>query len=437
MNNKLAPLIEKMQSSFWFVPSFMIVLSFFIAVLTIYIDSNSELILNSSLGFIYAMDVEAIRSLLGTIAGSMITVTSIAFSITVVILTLASSQFGPGLMRNFMMDKGTQFVLGTFISTFLFCIIIFFAMSFEGELAFEPGISVLIAIVMTCSSVCILIFFIHHIAKSIQAEVVIDNVYCELHNNIEKIFPTVLEEKSVQPDLLLDNEKNDGFISEVYAPVSGYLQVVDKESLIKLAIKEDCEVKLNFSAGNFIVAKTVMATIHSSHQLTDETIKDEVIKNMLLGACRTPVQDPEFAVRQLVEIALRALSPGINDPYTAIACIDKLCAVLCNLTDKVFPQTNVLSDGKVRLVCKELTYTDIATAAFDQIRQDAETNLAVTIRMLDSLYILMPQCLSEEQRNFVLAQTEMIKTQQDKQSMSDDDRHNLLTRIEKITDYKQ
>ncbi|WP_170252865.1 DUF2254 domain-containing protein [Colwellia echini] len=445
MNNKLAPLIEKTQSSFWFVPSIMIVFSFIIAVLTIYMDVNRADITGSSLDFLYTMNIDAVRSLLGTIAAAMITVTSIAFSITIVILTLASSQFGPGLMRNFMMDKGTQTVLGTFISTFLFCIVIFFAMSFKGANAFEPGITVAVAITMTCCSVFILVYFIHHVAKSIQAEVVIDDVFCELHKNIEKIFPTVLNEKSTKPDHLFENldsnKKNESSDLYVYAPVSGYLQLVDKESLLKLAVKLDCKIELNFTAGNFIVEKTIMAAVYCASALMEKEISDEVnneiIKNMVIGSCRTPVQDPEFALRQLVEIALRALSPGINDPYTAINCIDKLCAMLCNLTDKVFPQTNIVSDGKVRLVCKELTFTDIGTAAFDQIRQDAETNLAVTIRMLDSLYVLVTQCLSDEQHNFVLAQTEMISTQQEKQSMAAYDRRNLLERIKKITDYKR
>jgi uncharacterized membrane protein len=436
MNNKLAPLIEKTQSSFWFVPSLMILLSFIVAAVTVYIDVIHTQNNTNSLAFLYATDVDAVRSLLSTIAAAMITVTSIAFSITIVVLTLASSQFGPRLMRNFMMDKGTQTVLGTFISTFLFCIIIFCAISFKAPYVFKPGVTVAVAMTMTCFSVCMLIYFIHHVAKSIQADVVIDDVYCELQNNIAKLFPTVSNEKSLQSDGSFAQSTDTSREISIYAPFSGYLQLIDKESLLKLAEQSHCVIELHFSAGDFIVEKTIIATVHISNK-TEPDISDDISKNIIshtvYGSCRTPVQDPEFAIHQLVEIALRALSPGINDPYTAITCIDKLNAVLCRLTAKNFPETEMRVDGVVRLVRKPLTFTDIATAAFDQIRQQSVNNLAVTIKMLDALHVLLGQATTNEHHNFVSTQTKMITQQQAKQCMSDHDRSELMQRIEKIT----
>jgi uncharacterized membrane protein len=193
---------------------------------------------------------------------------------------------------------------------------------------------------------------------------------------------------------------------------------------------------LHFSAGDFIVEKTIIATVHISNK-TELDISDEISKynigHPVYGSCRTPVHDPEFAIHQLVEIALRALSPGINDPYTAITCIDKLNAVLCRLTTKKFPETEIRVDGVVRLVRKPLTFTDIATAAFDQIRQQSVNNLAVTIKILDALHVLLGQATTDEHHNFVSTQTKMITQQQAKQCMSDHDRSALMQRIEKIT----
>lgn len=436
MNNKLAPLIEKTQSSFWFIPSLMILFSFLLAAITLYIDITHSLENKAVIGFLYVTNVEAVRSLLATIAGAMITVTSIAFSITIVALTLASSQFGPRLMRNFMMDKGTQVVLGTFIATFLFCIVIFCSLSFKAPIAFEPGVTVAVAILMTCFSVCTLVYFIHHVAMSIQADVVIDDVYCELQGNIAKLFPALSKEKSPQSDSLFTQRQDKNRQISVYAPFSGYLQLIDKKSLLTLAEQSHCIIELHFSAGDFIVENTIIATVHLSNKTesgSSDGISKSIIGHTVYGSCRTPVQDPEFAVHQLVEIALRALSPGINDPYTAITCIDKLNAVLCRLTTKVFPETEVLVDGVVRLICKSLTFTDIATAAFDQIRQQSVNNLAVTIKMLDALHVLAGQTTTDEQHNFVLTQTEMISQQQAKECMSDHDRGELMQRIEKIT----
>tara|TARA_R110000744_G_scaffold1965_4_gene7655 strand:+ start:3562 stop:4878 length:1317 start_codon:yes stop_codon:yes gene_type:complete len=432
MNSKLAPLIEKIQSSFWFVPSLMMVCSLILAAGTIYLDTTHLQDKNSVVSFLYATDVNAVRSLLGTIAGAMITVTSIAFSITIVSLTLASSQFGPRLMRNFMMDKGTQFVLGSFIATFLFCITVFCAISFKEPYSFQPGITLAVAITMTCFSVWILIYFIHHVAQSIQADVVIDGVYCELEQTIAKLFPKISKEDLTREDALSAQENIGACQLEVSSPFSAYLQLIDKESLLNLADKSQCTIQLHYSAGDFIVENATIATVFAKGDVEPNISKD-IIEHTVHGAYRTPVQDPEFAVHQLVEIALRALSPGINDPYTAITCIDKLSSVLCSLADKTFPQTNIFVNGVPRLVCKALTFTDIATAAFDQIRQESETNLAVTIKMLDSLHVLATQAKTAEHEHFVLTQAAMIEQQQAKQSLSDSDKVVLLSRIEKIT----
>ena len=431
MNIKFAPVFEKIQSSFWFIPSLMMIFSLLLAAGTIYIDVIHKQDIQGFLAFLYTTDVSAVRSLLGTIAGAMITVTSIAFSITIVSLTLASSQFGPRLMRNFMMDKGTQFVLGSFIATFLFCIAIFCAISFKAPYAFQPGVTIAVAIAMTCFSVWILIYFIHHVAQSIQADVVIDGVYCELQETIGKLFPETSNENLTREGAL-EFEKNRGTQQfEVSVPASGYLQLIDKESLLTLASKLHCTIQLHYSPGDFIVENSTIATVYGTDKVKQD-ISESIIKHIVFGACRTPVQDPEFAVHQLVEIALRALSPGINDPYTAITCIDKLTSVLCSLARKTFPYTNIFIDGVPRLVCKPLTFTDIADAAFDQIRQECETNLAVTIQMLDSLHVLETQAKTAEHHSFVQAQTRMIEQQQAKQSLSDEDNTELLRRINKI-----
>jgi uncharacterized membrane protein len=434
MNTKISPLIEKARASFWFVPSIMVLLSLCLAAFTIYLDATHTEKLNDKVSFLYGADVDAIRSLLGTVAASMITVTSIAFSITIVTLTLASSQFGPRLMRNFMMDKGTQLVLGTFISTFLYCVAVFCAISFEKPYAFTPGITIVVSIALTCISVCILIYFIHHVAKSIQADIVIDDVYCELRLSIEKQFPDGNNKKATAAVNSSELKKYESYHHnmEVLPSVSGYLQLIDRESLLKVAADSNCIIKLHFMAGDFIVENASIATVYSNIPI-ENIIHENVKKHIVIGSYRTPVQDPEFAVHQLVEIALRALSPGINDPYTAITCIDKLCAVLCCLEEKSFPQPEYFIDQELRLVCKELRYIDIASAAFDQIRDNAETNLAVTLKIVDSLQVLAARCKTEEHCRFVSSQADRIQQQQAKQSMSDIDKHKLGEKLETIT----
>ncbi|MDU0352977.1 DUF2254 domain-containing protein [Paraglaciecola aquimarina] len=430
---KLAPLMESARASFWFVPSQMILLTVLLTLGTVYFDAVYIPKHQLSWPLLFGADVDAMRSLLGTIAASMITVTSIAFSITIVALTLASSQFGPRLLRNFMMDRGTQIVLGAFISNFLFCILVFCAISFQKPYDFTPSLSVATAIFMTFVSVAILIYFIHHVAKSIQADVVIDQVYRELQTNINNLFPSHQQPSNPDVQAFCETaEQAHEFQHKVLSNSDGYVQTLDIEQLVCLATQHGWLIKCFYSPGDFIVKGTVVAHINANASIPAE-LADKVLQQMSLGAYRTPVQDPEFAIHQLVEIALRALSPGINDPYTAITCVDKLSAVLCELTNKTFPAKVHFDDqGIFRLESKQLSFTSIAEAAFDQIRQQAKLNLAVSIRLLESLHRLSGCAQTESQCEFVLQQTQMIEQQQNTHDLAKGDLQEINSRVSKI-----
>jgi uncharacterized membrane protein len=429
---KYAPFIEKAQASFWFVPSLMVLSSIALAVCTIYFDSFYIDQIEISIPLIYGTDIDAIRSLLGTIAGAMITVTSIAFSSTIVALTLASSQFGPRLLRNFMMDTGTQIVLGSFISNFMFCILVICAISFQKPYAFEPGITVIVAMTMTCISVGVLIYFIHHVAKSIQADVVIDEVYRELQTSIRNLFPDTQTQAVSVPEVSTCSYQVMRNKTQILASCSGYVETIDHKRLLKHCSNSDLVIECALGPGNFITQGFILATVYSECEI-DKKLLEQTSACIGLGAYRTPVQDPEFAIHQLVEIALRALSPGINDPYTAITCIDKLNSVLCALTKKQFPAKQHYDDkGALRLICKDLAFSDIAKASYDQIRQHANSNVAVTIRLLDSLYDLLFAAQTDEQRQFVIKQTQMIDAQQSKQSLAEDDAQAILEKVTSI-----
>lgn len=429
---KYAPFIEKAQTSFWFVPSLMVLSSIALAVCAIYFDSFYIDQIEISIPLIYGTDKDAIRSLLGTIAGAMITVTSIAFSSTIVALTLASSQFGPRLLRNFMMDTGTQIVLGSFISNFLFCILVICAISFQKPYAFQPGITVIVAVTMTCISVGVLIYFIHHVAKSIQADVVIDEVYRDLQSSIDNLFPDAQTHTMSAPETSTSNYQAMRNKKQVLAGCSGYIETIDHKTLLGFCSENDVVIECVLGPGNFVVQDFTIATVYSDSEI-DKKILEQTSACIGLGAYRTPVQDPEFAIHQLVEIALRALSPGINDPYTAITCIDKLNSVSCSLTTRNFPtKQHYDKNGALRLICKDLIFSDIAKASYDQIRQHANSNVAVTIRLLDSLNDLLVASITDEQRKFVIRQTKMIDAQQSKQALAEDDAKTIAEKVTSI-----
>jgi uncharacterized membrane protein len=435
MNIKISPLIEMARVSFWFVPSLMVIVCVGLVAGTVWIDSVLSSTHQAAFDVLYTTDIEAARSLLATIAASMVTVTSIALSITIVTLTLASSQFGPRLIRNFMMDLGTQVVLGMFVSTFIYCILIFCVMIFNVPFPFKPSITVLTAIVMTCISVLLLIYFIHNVAKSIQVDVVIDDVYAELTNYINQLFPDRTSANDTKPlnegqiSRIMDEKPQKTSISAIE---SGYVQLVDRQKLMEVAQDKDLVIALHFTPGDFVVANARIADVNAEDEI-EEDVEALIREQLVIGSCRTPVQDPEFAVHQLVEIALRALSPGINDPYTAITCIDKLNSILCCLAAKKFPPKHRFDDNKnLRLILKELSFDDISGAAFDQIREHSENNVAVTCRLLEALHALLKQPNCDIQHGFVGSQATRIKQQQKRQSMSDGDNKVITAKLAEL-----
>jgi uncharacterized membrane protein len=182
---------------------------------------------------------ESARALLTTIANSMITVISIAFSITVVALTLASSQFAPRLIRNFMMDRGTQVVLGVFVSAYLYCLLIIQATKSFDKQVFEPGVSVYVAVILAFVSVAVLIFFIHHVARSIQADNVIDNVYCELRDSIDRLLPDIEEGDEDSNMHSLQYQQNYPSRFEIKTPQGGYVQALDLDHIVSITNYKD------------------------------------------------------------------------------------------------------------------------------------------------------------------------------------------------------
>jgi uncharacterized membrane protein len=404
------------------------------AIFTIWVDASTFWSLDKYIPMVYSSDVNSIRSLLGTIAAAMITVTSIAFSITIVALTLASSQFGPRLMRNFMKDRTTQIVLGVFISNFLYCILVFCALSLEAPYNFKPGITIIWAIAMTFISMGFLIHFIHHVSISIQADAVIEDVYCELKNSIDKLFPNQIQQ--TQNAAIEEIGSEDGFTGEeLRLDESGYVQLIDLPPLLKKLNDYDLQMNIHFAPGNYVIKGSVFANVFYRDSISDEAMS-EVKKHIVLGSARTPVQDPEFAVGQLVEVALRALSPGINDPFTAITCIDKLSSALCNLSAKQFPNIQYKDDNDfTRLECKALTFSDIGSAAFDQIRQHSEDNTAVTISLIDSLHEIALRANNEEQYSFVFQQLNMICEQQEQRIISSIDAQEISDRMLNVRNY--
>lgn len=367
----------------------MACLAALLALLAVELDKAFSDELLKRLGWVYSGGAEGASQLLSTVAGSMIAIAGTVFSITLVALSLASSQLGPRLLRNFMRDTANQVVLGTFVATFVYCLLVLRTIRRADELSFVPHLAVSIGVLLAVVSIGVLIYFIHHVSVSIQADEVVAKVGRELEEGIDRLFPGHLgKAESDFSHTQGETDLPESFAREarpVCALEDGYLQLIDADALMALAAEEDLLIRVERRPGHYVIKGRAMAMVWPGGRVS-ESLSEKINAAFVFGNQRTGTQDVEFSVQQLVEIALRALSPGINDPFTAIACVDRLSSALCRLARRDMPSAHRFDkQGRLRLVAHGPTFAGIVDIAFNQIRQSSRANPAIAIRMLDAI----------------------------------------------------
>ncbi|MBV9049804.1 MAG: DUF2254 domain-containing protein [Solirubrobacterales bacterium] len=399
---------EALRTNLWVVPTIEVLAAVALYAGTHVIDRaayDGSLTLPSWMVFGTA---DAAREILATLAAAVITVVGVVFSITIVTLTLASTQFGPRMLRNFIRDRGTQFTLGTFVATFVYATLVLISISpGTGGRDFVPHLSITLSVALVALSMAILIYFIHHIATSIQLPQVIASIAGDLSRAIDaesREVGTRLESGPSVPELLERMRESGG---TVRAPSSGYLQFVRHETLTALAAEKGAVIRLLHRPGHFLVRGYPMATVWPP-QATD-SVSAALRRAHITGSSRTLAQDLPFAVDQLVEIAIRALSPAVNDTFTALTCIDWLGASLCQVTTGWRPiRVHRDSHGFVRLITAHVSYERLIERAFEKIRQAGRGMPAVLIRQLEALTKITDHTSIAEQRELLLQQAAMI-----------------------------
>ncbi|MGE4543610.1 MAG: DUF2254 domain-containing protein [Pedobacter sp.] len=414
MKTRLINLWEKLRSNYWFLPGLMALGAVVLVISLGSIDRRWEVTVTKGVAWMGGNEPEGARAFLSTVAGAMVTVTGVVFSITIVALSLASQQFGPRLLNSFMRDRANQVVFGSFIGTYLYCLLVLRTIHGSGPEGFVPQLSLLVGFLLAVFSVAVLIFFIHHVADSIQAMTVIANVSEDLEHAIVRDFPEhddglpAKGREALRPGEL--PEDFDSAARPIGAHSSGYLQAVNISGLLKLAIDHDLLLRLEFRPGDFVTRGTPLAYVWSADGARPAELADAVKGAFIVGAKRSPEQDIEHLINQLVEVAVRALSPGINDPFTAINCIDYLGSALANLARRRLPVPwHFDAEDRLRLITHPQTFDGALSAAVDQIRQHGRRDVAVTIRLLEMLATLLSVTCREEQRRALARQAAMIE----------------------------
>ncbi|MEY9875061.1 putative membrane protein [Streptacidiphilus sp. MAP12-33] len=401
---------ESRRTNLWLVPVLESLGAAGLFALTLAVDRaayNGSVQLPS---WVLSGSADGARQVLTTIAAAVITVVGLVFSITIVALTLASTQFGPRMLRNFIRDRGTQLTLGTFVATFLYAVLVLVSISSGPHGDFVPHLSITTTLGLTLVDLATLIYFINHIARSIQLPQVVASIAHDLADAIEDQSALGTEapdgsEQGPSPTELLERLRTEGAV--ITTSASGYLQYLRHDRLVRIAQDADAVIHIPFRPGHFLVQGHPLAYVWPPQAAAHVTAT--LRRGHVTGPYRTLTQDVSFGFDQLVEIGLRALSAAINDTFTAITCIDWLGDCLCRISTTWQPQ-HVHRDrhGRVRVIAHQPDYDRLVRRSFEKIRQASVGMPAVMIRQLDALDKIMRQTHAPERRALLMEQADLV-----------------------------
>ena len=406
---RLRGIWEILRSSLWFIPALTVVAAVLLAVGLIEMGTLDRGNMAERWPRLFGASAEGSRGLLAAIASSMITVVGVTFSITVVALALASSQYTSRILRNFMRDRANQSVLGVFVGVFAYCIVVLRTIRGPDAGNYVPALAVLVAMLLAFVAIGFLIFFIHHIASSIQATSIIRAAMLETNGAIDRLFPQEVGTAAVKSER--EEMPSVGTWATIAARRTGYLQGIDGDDLFRVACDRGVVVRMERSIGEFVIEGSPLAAVAGRD--ADEGLVLEINAAYTVGTDRTVHQDSGYGIRQIVDIALKALSPGINDTTTAVNAIDALAAILARLAGREIESPYRSDKGAVRLITRGPTFVGLLAEALDQIRQNADRNVAILVRLVEVIEILShrtddPRRLQalRRQRELILATAE-------------------------------
>ena len=378
---KLNQLWINLRSSLWFLPLLLVSGLIAAAYGLIELDSRVHTDLADRWPRLFATSAEGARAMLSAIATSMMTVAGVVFSITIVALAQASAQYSPRVLRNFMRDRSNQIVFGTFVGIFAYCLVVLRNIAGDWTGAFVPTLAVLVGFCLSIIGIGFLIYFIHHIATGIQASEMVAAIAGETIATAHKLFTQKADENEEEHDLSCAGQEEGGAV--VPAAATGYIQGVALEGLEKLAVESGIHLNLERRIGQFVIRGSPLVRVQPESALNSKTLA-AIQRCFAIDTYRTVDQDPEFGIRQIVDISLKALSPGINDTGTAMTCLDYLSAIFSQLAPLRLEPTGV-KHGRGRVRVKSTTFGKLLHDAFSQILENASRHAAVLQHMVTAL----------------------------------------------------
>ena len=387
MLSKIYNALQILKGNLWFVPAFTSLL-YLIATFGLY-NIESAFFSDVKLpGVLFNGSAEDAKSLAITLLSSMITMATLAISITMVVLSLAATQLGPRLIRTFMSDRKTKLFISLFFGAVISCFVLTMILHDATPKDFTPRITITAVFVICFANLFVLLAFVHHVAQSGIADQVIIKVTEDLSASLERLTVSDEEKDFKEPDTSDWPKDFDRKRHRLYFERSGYVQNIDYDHLKSIAAEHGLFIQVHFKAGHFLVEGEDGVRIYPKNKWNDD-LDHSIRECFIIGNTRTPTQDIEYSIRHLVEIGLRALSPGINDNFTAITVLDRLSAAMAILFQKETPcEWRQDEEGRVRLWVKQSSEADIIFSAFDQMRHAARAKPDVILHILRKIKIL-------------------------------------------------
>jgi len=374
----LADVGRRLRASYWFLPALMVLLtlglSFGMERFDLWLSHSPW----RSVFGLASLEPEGVRVIFATIATAMITVVSVTFSMTMVSVSYAAGQIGPRLVQNFMRDRTNQMTLGVFISTFVYCLLGLRLVRGAADARVEgatgpfiPEASVLMAMGLTVLCVATFIHFVHHIPEKINVGRITAELGYELKSALGTLFPRGDDDRGPHAEATPSASDPERWQSgaSIASVHDGYVEAVDLDALTELARRRDLELRLEYRPGDFVNERDVLLHAIPADRVREVDV-DAMRRHFSFGEERTPTQNALFLVDQLVEILAKALSPGINDPFTALNCINWLGSALMEVVERDETEScRFDADGVERIVVHPTRFSDLASAMFDQSRQ--------------------------------------------------------------------
>ena len=406
---RMRDLGDRVRATYWFLPTLMTVLAAVFALVLFWIDQAIPSNLLQNNWFIFrAENIAEARSMLTTIASVSLSVVGVVFSIILVPLSITATQYGSIVLRSFLRDRGTQWVLGAYTSTTFYCLFLLLALRTAGSQS-AVQFSVSVAVYMLIISLLMLLYFFHHVADSLQAASVIRLVSEELEEVIKQeysLHSATFDAKHIEVSELRQKLLHEG--KGVESTGEGYVRAIDYNKLIDIATKRKLVLNIKCLPGDFVSRGDQLLTILPGQ--VDKQILSTVNHAYMLGRNRTVLQDTEYGITLIVIIAVRALSPAINDPYTPRLCLDRLGAALDMLAERTTRHSYYLDrDNQLRAIAEPIGFERLVDVAFNMIREYGRANAEVLMHMLATIKAVSVHTHSNDQRKALLKHAKLIE----------------------------